>query len=1232
MAAIDTTEEPRQGEFVHLHVHSEYSLLDGLSRVDDLVAQAKRQGMTALALTDHGVLYGAIDFYLAAQKAGIKPIVGVEAYVARGKMEDRGHEGKNPYHLVLLAENEVGYRNLLALVTKAHLEGFYYKPRIDMDLLAKHHEGLICLSACPSGVVARNLLENNFKGALEAASLHRDIFGPDRYFLEMQSHDIPEDPTINEGVLAIAKKLGLSVVATNDVHYSAKEDAETQDLLLCIQTNASYNDPRRMRMPTQEFYLKSPREMAARFSGVEEALKNTLAIAERCNLQLRFDRLNFPHLPFIPSGETADSYLARVCRERLHQRYPRVTKEIEDRLAYELEVIQKTGFSAYILFVWDFVRYAREQGIPCGPRGSAAGSIVLYILGVTTMDPIEYGLTFERFLNPERIQMPDIDMDFADDRRDEVIDYVVRTYGRDHVAQIITFGRMAARAAIRDVGRALGYPLPEIDRVAKLIPTVPVGITIEDAIAANPELQQLYETQPSVRRLIDTAKRIEGSARHASTHAAGVVVAGEPLVHHVPLQRATRGEDVVMTQYHMKALEKLGLLKMDFLGLANLTMLARAVELVKQTRGVQIDLDALPLDDEKTYRMLSEGETTTVFQLEGAGMRRYIKELKPTTIRHLAAMVALYRPGPMAHIPTYIATKEGRMEPNYLHPLLEPILRETYGVIVYQDQVLQILRAIAGFSLGQADVVRRAMGKKIREEMERQRDAFVQGALTQGIAKEVATQLWEYIEPFAGYAFNKAHAHCYALVAYQTAYFKANYPEEWMAAVLSTEASNTDKVVSVIGECRRLGIPVLPPSINESEADFTVERVRDPDGAERLGIRFGLNAIRNVGEGAVEAIVAERRARGRYASLEDLCRRVDLKTLNRRVLESLVKAGALDAFGRREQLLAGLEAVMAAAQQAQKAQEIGQASLFGFDEGPSTASAPAPAIPLPAVDPVDRRQWLAWEKEALGLYISTHPFAVAARQLRGRLTADSSMVGEELDGQQVTLAGVVVDVRRIVTKRKDTMAIVTLEDLQGSLEVVVFPRVYAATADVWREDGVAVVTGKVEQREDRYQVVCESAEAWVADGSTVAFDAEEAPPGHAELGSDPVSQPVGPIPRANGGYHRNGHGANGNGRTRSGSSAGANGNGRAAAYRVHLTIGRSGDDREDLARVRRLRELLRDEGGPDSYEIVVVSGGRPRRLAIEPPPRFHLTPELERALRDLLGHENVRTEPVAPQE
>jgi DNA polymerase-3 subunit alpha len=1176
--------EPPAQDFVHLHVHSEFSLLDGLSPVKRIVETVKRQRMRAVALTDHGNLYGAIDFYSYARSAGIKPIIGVETYVSpRGMSDKGGSQDRNYFHLVLLAKNLVGYHNLLKLVSRASLEGYYYKPRIDRALLAEHAAGLVALSACYSGEPSRAILESDPARAKEAAGWYREVFGED-YFLELQDHGNADDQVVNAGLLELNQKLGIPLVVTNDSHYTIPQEAAAQDLLLCVQTNSTDQDRGRMRMdPAGAFCLKSAEEMWRLFGHVPEALRNTVSIAERCDLELDFGRLSFPALDHIvPAGESPQAFLARTCEEGLHKRYgAALADEHRHRLRYELEVVDKTGFAAYILFVWDFVDWARQRGIPCGPRGSAAGSIILYCLGISDLDPVRYGLTFERFLNPERIQMPDIDMDFADDRRDEVIQYVIDRYGRERVAQIITFGRLLARAAIRDVGRALDYPLNEVDRVAKLIPPVPIGLKLKDALEQNPELKSLYDSQPHIKTLVDRAQSVEGVARHAGTHAAGVVVADQPLTNYVPLQRATRG-DSAMTQYDMKVLDKIGLLKMDFLGLANLTMLAKTLENVKLRHGLELDLAKLPLDDAKTYTMLGRGETRTVFQLEGSGMTRAVQDLQPSTLDHLAALVALYRPGPMAHIPSYIARRDGREASTPPDGALADVLEESYGVIVYQDQVLQVVRKLAGYTLGQADVLRRAMGKKEKDVMAREGPKFIEAVVANGYPLATAEGVWELLQPFAGYAFNKAHAYCYALVAFQTAFLKANYPVEWFAAVLSTIAADTDKVVGVVGECRRLEVHVLPPDVNASELDFRVEAD---------GIRFGLGAVKNVGEGAVEQIVHERGANGPYASLEEFCRRQDLHTVNKRVIESLVKCGAMDGLGQREVLLDGkrLDSAIAAAQIDQRAASTGQTSLFDMFGDSEIAAAPAPVAN--GATEVSARDRALWEKEVLGFQFGDHPFMEAAAWLNGQLTHDTSQLTAELSGEKVTIAGLVTGVRRILTKAKSQMAIVTLEDLHGAIEAVVFPRVYERGIDAFREDLVLVIDGKVDTRSEQPQIVVDRAEVW----SPPTNGTPPPLPPRAQTNGTRTHQPPPPPPSPE----------------------------VESKHVLRVVVPRSDDDNACVRLLEQLHVLVARFPGQDEIQLVLHdrSGGRIELSGADIPVQH--SSELETQVRTLVGEGNL---------
>lgn len=1060
--------------FVHLHLHTEYSLLDGLGRIPEYVARARALGMEHIGISDHGVLYGIIDWYKAAQAEGLHPIIGMEAYLAPRTIQDRD---KTIYHLLLLAENERGYKNLLKLATRASLEGFYYKPRIDLTLLAEHAEGVIATSACLGGPLANNLLAGNREEAYRWAKQLREIFGPERFFVELQDHGLPEQRRVNPELVTLARELDLPLVVTNDVHYLDREDASIQDLLICIQTNSTLNDPKRMRSQTDQLYLKSPEEMWQLFGDeLPEALLNTVRIAERCQVELEFGRLHLPD-PGIPDGMTADEYLAKLCWEGIRQRYPEVTEEVRRRLEYELDVIRQTGFSSYMLIVRDFAEFARQRGILYGVRGSAAASIVLYALGITDVDPLANGLVFERFLNPERREMPDIDMDFADDRRHEVIEYVARKYGAEHVAQIITFGTMGAKAAIRDVGRAMGWPHAEVDRIARLIPGG-VNMTLERALAESPELRHLYENDPRSRELIDNARKLEGIARHAGTHAAGVVISASPLVEHVPLQRPARAEEGALptTQFPMETVAEIGLLKMDFLGLANLTILAEAVQLIEQTQGIRIDLKKIPMDDPKTFQLLSEGQTFGVFQLESAGMRRYIRELRPASVAELAAMIALYRPGPMQHIPTYCRAKHGLEPIQYPHPDLAEILDETYGVIVYQDQVLLIARKFAGYTLGEADIMRKAMGKKIPEKMRAERERFIAGAKAKGYSEEDAERIFNLIEPFAGYAFNKAHATCYAVVSYQTAYLKANYPVEYMTAVLRNAPSHPSgtvkRIAAALAECQKLGIPVLPPDINRSDKTFMVEPL--PDG--QRGIRFGLAMVKHVGEAAVDAILAARRAQpdGCFRSFEHFCEAVDWSIVNRRAVESLIKCGALDCLGDRKVLLAQLDQAIQAAQARQKALRRGQMDLFGAGGGQlSPLQFARPETELPDIP---RRTLLSWERELLGVYLSAHPLDDFLPVLRGRGLVQVAEIDEESVGQTVELLVVVNSLRKLATRTGRVMAVLQVEDRSGSIEVVAFPDVYEATRDWLTEEAIVVIQARVEERNDELQLVAQSIE------------------------------------------------------------------------------------------------------------------------------------------------------------
>lgn len=1038
-------------DFVHLHTHSEFSLLDGAARVEPLVHLAAKQGMSALALTDHGVMYGAFAFHRACRKAGIKPIIGVEAYVTPGSHRDRTPRGvKAAYHLLLLAANEIGYKNLLKLTTIAAVEGFYTKPRIDHALLQQHREGLIVTSACLGGEVCTALMQGDYERARDIAALYRDMLGPENYYIELQDHTLPKQRQCNEGLLRIARELGLRLLCTNDVHYLTRDDAEAHDVLLCIGTGATTGDAARLRYEAEEFYLKSAEQMAEIFRDHPEALATTVEIAERCNVEIPERGAALP-TPECPDGLTPMEYLRRLAHEGLERKVGGAAERYLQRLEHELDVVQRTGFAEYFLIVRDFARFASEKGIFFGVRGSAAGSLTSYCIGITDIDPVDYGLTFERFLNIDRVQMPDIDMDFEDTRRAEVIDYVTQKYGKDHVAQIITFGTLAARAALKDAGRALNIPLAEVNRIVSLVPTKP-GTKLQDVLASSEEFRAAYNGSPSIRRLVDTAIRLEGLSRHASVHAAGVVISKDPLVNYTPLQRSA--DSGLVTQYGADALEALGLLKMDFLGLINLSILSRALENIRRTRNIEIDLRSLPLDDPKAFELLGRGDTTGIFQLESEGMRRNISQLRPTSVRDLAAMVALYRPGPLEHIQEFIRAKHGQAKIRYPHPLLEPILKETYGVIVYQDQVMQIAQAIAGFTLAQADILRRAMGKKQQEYMASQHAKFVQGAAERGIDAAKAEEIFKLIEPFAGYAFNKAHAVCYAMLAYQTAYLKANYPIEYMAALLTCYIEKKDKVANCLTECRRLGLRILPPDINHSESDFR------PEGE---AIRFGLSAIKNVGSNAVEAILKERKEGGPFQSLVDFTMRMAPHgSINRATCEALIGCGAFDSLvPSRRAVMAMLDQALAAASRSLRDQRAGQVGLF---EGSLDLSNEFVAIPVISLDqdyPLSQR--LATEKELLGIYLSGHPLERYQERLaREKLTPLSSLPTRK-GREEVQVAGLISQVVERTQKEKgQKWARFTLEDYDGhTVEVLAFARVYAEHAEKLAKDNVVIVTGTI---------------------------------------------------------------------------------------------------------------------------------------------------------------------------
>ncbi|MEF3306517.1 DNA polymerase III subunit alpha, partial [Paenibacillus sp. GYB003] len=1050
--------------FVHLHVHSEYSLLDGASPIGELARRAARLGMPALALTDHGVMYGAIPFYKACVEHGVKPIIGCEVYVATGSRLTKASRQDQPtHHLILLAKNETGYRNLMRLCSDAHLNGFHYKPRTDLEQLALHAEGLVCLSSCLGSEISQHLLHDRHEEAKAAALRFRGMFGDD-FYLEIQDHGLLEQKKVMQDMIALSRETGIPLVATNDVHYVNAEDHVMQDVLICIGTGKTLDDPDRLKFHTEQMYLKSPQEMERLFRHAPEALENTLRVADKCRLELEFGKSILPEYRPIPEGLGAGTYLRQLCEEGLKARYaglpewndPEYRSKLEDRLRYELDVIGNMGYSDYFLIVWDFIRYAHEQGIVTGPgRGSSAGSLVAYVLRITDVDPIKYGLLFERFLNPERVSMPDIDIDFSDERRDEVIDYVTRKYGREHVAQIITFGTMAAKAAVRDVGRVMNLPYHEVDRAAKAIPHQ-LGITIEDALKLSPELKELCAKHEGTARLVDMARKVEGLPRHASTHAAGVVISREPLTDHVPLQEGTGG--VPLTQYPMEDLEAIGLLKMDFLGLRYLSIIERTLKWVREQLGETVDFHAVSYEDPQTFALLGRGDTTGVFQLESPPMRRVLKELKPSTFEDIISVVALYRPGPMDFIPKFIQAKHGRVEIEYPHPSLEPVLRDTYGIIVYQEQIMQIASRMAGFRLGEADSLRRAVSKKKREVLDEQRAHFVAGSLRQGYSQAEADNVYDMIVRFADYGFPRAHATAYAVLAFQTAYLKAHYPVPFMASMLASVMGSHRKVAEYVDECRKMGIDVLPPDVNKSGIPFT------PDGG---AIRFGLGAIKNVGTHAMESIIGERE-KGPYANLLDFCRRVDLRVCNKRVIESLVQGGALDSLpGHRAQHIAVLDETVEAAQKWKKEREDLQLHLFGFTEETNWT------IDLPEVRPYTQMQQLEFERELLGLYLSGHPLDVYEKLIE-EIDADAiHELPDYPDNADVVVPGMVLSSKPILTKKGLPMGFIELENRIAKVEVVLFPEVWKLASPLAQKGSALLIRARLQHHDEDVKLIAD---------------------------------------------------------------------------------------------------------------------------------------------------------------
>ena len=1048
--------------FAHLHVHSEYSLLDGACRIDSMMDRVKELGQTAIALTDHGVMYGCIDFYKAAKAAGVKPIIGCEVYVARRKMTDRVHGLDNdPYHLVLLCKDRTGYENLCYLVSEAFLHGFYGKPRVDLELLEAHHEGLIALSACLAGAIPQALMNEDYDKARATALELSRIFGQDNFYLEMQDHGIAAQRPVNQGIQRLARETGLPMVITNDAHYLRKEDADIQDVLLCIQTGKSVDDINRMRFETQEFYLKSEEELRSLFPGCDEAFENTVKIAERCNVEFTFHEYHLPAYP-VPEGYTNEEYFRKLCYEGFQERYPDAPEEYRERMEYEIKVISSMGYVNYYLIVWDFIHYAKSVGIPVGPgRGSGAGSIVAYCIHITEVDPMKYGLIFERFLNPERVSMPDFDTDFCQERRGEVIDYVYRKYGADHVAQIVTFGTMAARGAIRDVGRALNFTFAETDVVAKLVPAGP-HVTLKSALEESPKFREMYNGDERVKKLIDTAMRLEGMPRNSSTHAAGVVITADPVCSYVPL---SKNDDTIVTQYTMTTIEELGLLKMDFLGLRNLTVIQDAEQQIQQKEPA-FRIDRIPDNDPETFRMLSEGKTSGVFQMESAGMTGVCISMKPSSIEDITAIVALYRPGPMDSIPRFVANKLDPSKVTYKTPLLEPILRVTYGCIVYQEQVIEIFRTLGGYTMGQADNIRRAISKKKLKVIEAERKVFVygdkdqgiSGAIAKGVSEAAAQSIYDEIVDFANYAFNKSHAVCYAVVSYQTAYLKCHYPRQYMAALMTSVLDSAVKISAYIAECKELGIALLPPDINHSEDHFSVE-----EG----GIRFGLGAVKNIGRGLIRSMAAKRREGGPFRSMQDFLERMDEGELNKRAVENLIRCGAMDGFGcHRSELIGVYEAMMDSIAASRKQNLEGQMGLFAMleDEGPSK-------MDIPHKEEYSRAELMAMEKETTGIYLSGHPMDDYRKLLKNtHVLPIGDLMDEEKhfqDDQIVSVAGIIQTVKTKTTRNNSAMAYVTMEDDTASIEMLAFASVLGQYGGYIRENSAVVVTGRLSLRDDK---------------------------------------------------------------------------------------------------------------------------------------------------------------------
>ncbi len=1228
-------------DFVHLHVHSEYSLLDGLSRTNELVKRAAELGQPALALTDHGVMHGAVEFFRNAKKAGIKPIIGVEAYMTPfGRPMDAKDPTKDKvrHHLLLLAQNMTGYKNLLKIASDAQLNGFYYKPRIDADYLAAHSEGLICTTGCMSAEIPFLLNDEkspaNFELAMKRLEWYLEVFGRERFFIELQEHHIPTLTKINKTLFEWAKKYQLEMVVTNDVHYARADQAVAQDTLLCVQTSSLVTDQKRMRMHGDSYYLKSEQEMREIFRPLadmpDSAFTNTRKIAEMCEVDLEDKSYHLPDLPInvMPPEHDYKTFLRQLTDEGLARIYgDRATDpEIQERKEHELGIISRMNFDIYFLIVWDLCRYARENNIWWNVRGSGAGSIVAYALGITKIDPLKNHLIFERFLNPGRVSMPDFDLDFPDDQREEMIRYTIERYGEDHVAQIVAFGRMKARAAVRDVGRAQGVSLPEVDQIAKLIPAIPgKPVTISAALDPesefySPELEKRYKSEEMVRNLIDAARELEGVARHASVHAAAVIVTDKPVMDYVPLMRPY-GSVITkaVTQFEFPICESIGLLKVDFLGLSTLTIMRRAAELIKARHGIEYTLENIPIEDPKAFELFAKGDLTGIFQVEGAGMRRLMKEMKPTKFDHIIAAISLYRPGPMENIPSYIRRMHGEEVVQYHHPDLEPILSDTYGIIVYQEQIIRIASALAGYEPGEADMIRKAVAKKKKDLMEKHKLQFSKGAKQNGYSQEVIDKIWGDIEFFARYGFNKAHAADYAAITCQTAFLKAHYPVEYMTALLTVEQGNTDKIGILLEECRSMGIEVLPPHINHSGHDFIIEGTD-----EKPAIRYGLGAIKNVGNGPIEAIIAAREADGIFADVDDFCNRVDLRTVGKRALESLIKVGALDGFAPRAVLLEIIDRMLRVSGQLHQAAAAGQISMFDMGDF-SSQQIGSVLHPLPDVAEIDRKELLNWEKDLVGTYLSSHPIQPYMEAIRNATTClcgdtDALM---QLNGRRVSVAGLVTSVKRITTKKGKPMAFVEIEDIQGSLEIIVFPRTFEQFQDILIRDKLILVAGKVDAAEENRPKVLADTISTELTSYTPAIDAvRETPAGYDDLPPLPTEADMPPsVPE--------------NGQTVAppadtppppvqSDAQWVTPPASPPKYRVvEINFTRSGNDDDDRQKLRTIHRILQGNPGTDAVVLYIPSGNR--RVPIEfPDIPVKYSPQLHAELSNILGATGVR--------